>query len=836
MENLEFCDKHNIHPEPFITGIENIVDHKVNIIRCDNGTEFKNREMNQTLIEAARTMLADSKLPTTFWAEAVNTACYVQNRVLVVKPHNKTPYELFHGKFDGKADEGFFVGYSLNSKAFRVFNSRTRIVEENLHIRFSESTPNAVGSGPDWLFDIDALTRTMNYEPIVAGTQSNGFAGTKASDNAGQARKETKHVKDYILLPLWTADPPFSQDPKSSHDDGSKPSSDDGKKVDEDPRKDSECNDQEKEDNVNSTNNVNATSTNEVNAVGGKTSIELPFDPNMPALEDYSIFDFRRDDEDDGVVDDMNNLDTTIQVSPIPTTRIHKDHPLDQMIGDLQSATQTRKMSNMDFVVYQMDVKSAFIYGKIKEEVYVCQPPGFEDPYFPDRVYKTMDFKKGKLTRPYSSKGTKMSSMGELTFFLGLQVQQKKDGIFISQDKYVVEILKKFGFIEVKTASTPMETQKPLLKDEDGEEVDVHMYRSMIGSLMYLTSSRPDIMFAVCACARYQVNPKVSHLHAVKRIFSWIEKSTTGGCQFLGCRLISWQCKKQTVVANSITEAEHTLTTVSYYYWVKVYAIEDVERLSCRSIYRRDLQLEDEEGIDCLPNSTIFEELTRMGAKTTAWNEFSSTMASAIICLAINQKKPKRKDTQVPQPSGPTDIVADEAVHKELGDSLVRAATTASSLEAEQDSGRFENVSKLSNDKLIARGNTLQSDEDILKLKELMELCTNLQQRVLDLEKTKTTQQNEIASLKRRVKKLEKKRSSRTHKLKRLYKFGLTARVESSRDEQSLGEDASKQGRMINAIDVDEDITLVNVQDDADNEMFDVNTLNGEQFSIEILG
>ncbi|GKD52825.1 retrovirus-related pol polyprotein from transposon TNT 1-94 [Tanacetum coccineum] len=147
---------------------------------------------NRILIKATKTMLVYSKLPTTFWAEAINTACYVQNRVLVVKPHNKTPYELFHGrtptlsfmtpfrchvtilntidhlgKFDGKANEGFFVGYSLNSKAFRVFNSKTRIVEENLHIRFSESTPNAVG------------------------TQSNGFACTKASDNVGQARKET---------------------------------------------------------------------------------------------------------------------------------------------------------------------------------------------------------------------------------------------------------------------------------------------------------------------------------------------------------------------------------------------------------------------------------------------------------------------------------------------------------------------------------------------------------------------------------------------------------------------------------------------------------------------
>ncbi|GJY57108.1 putative ribonuclease H-like domain-containing protein, partial [Tanacetum coccineum] len=195
-----------------------------------------------------------------------------------------------------------------------------------------------------------------------------------------------------------------------------------------------------------------------------------------------------------------------------------------------------------------MDVKSVFLYGKIKEEVYVCQPLGFEDPDFPDRVYKVekalyglhqalrawyetlstylLDngFQRGKIDKTLFIKRHKgdillMSSMGELTFFLGLQVQQKKDGIFISQDKCVVEILKKFGFTEFKTASTPMETKKPLLKDKDGEEVDVHMYRSMIGSLMYLTSSRPDIMFVVCAFARYQVNPKVSHLHVVKRIF-----------------------------------------------------------------------------------------------------------------------------------------------------------------------------------------------------------------------------------------------------------------------------------------------------------------------------
>ncbi|GJW29902.1 putative ribonuclease H-like domain-containing protein [Tanacetum coccineum] len=636
------------------------------------------------------------------------------------------------GKFNGKADEGFFVGYSLNSKAFRVFNSRTRIVEENLHIRFSESTPNVVGSGPDWLFDINALTRTMNYEPIIAGAQSNGFVGTKASDNAGQARKETEPVKYYILLSLWTTDPPYSQDPKSSHDDGSKPSSDDGKKVDEDPRKET----------------VNAASINKVNAVGGKTTIELPFDPNMLALEDYSIFDFSRDDEDDDAVADMNNLDTTIQVSPNPTTRIHKDHPLDQeepkkvihalkdlsWIEAIQEELLQFKLQEVwtlvnlpngkkaigskwvfwnkkdergivirnkarlvaqgieairlflayasfkDFVVYQTDIKSAFLYGKIEEEVYVCQPPGFEDPDFSDRVYKVKKALYGLHQAPrawYETLSTylldnrsqrgkidktsfiirhkgdilmvqvyvddivfgstkkelciafeklmhekfQMSSMGELTFFLGLQVKQKKDGIFISQDKYVTEILKKFGFIKVKTASTPMETQKPLLKDEDGEEVDVYMYRSMIGSLMYLTSSRPDIMFAVCACARYQVNPKVSHLYVMKRIFRYLKcqpklglwypkdspfdliaytdsdyagesldrKSTIRGCQFFGCRLISWQCKKQTVVANSTTEAEYVAASscCGQVLWIQNQLLDYGECSTCGALYNK---------------------------------------------------------------------------------------------------------------------------------------------------------------------------------------------------------------------------------------------------------
>ncbi|GJR26926.1 putative ribonuclease H-like domain-containing protein [Tanacetum coccineum] len=838
------------------------------------------------------------------------------------------------GKFDGKADEGFFVGYSINSKAFRVFNSRTRIVEENLHVQF-----------------------------IVTGNQSNDNACTKAYDDAGKARVETVPGKDYILLPLWTADPPFSQSSKSSPDAGFKPSSDDGNKVDEDPRKDSE-------------------------------GIELPVDLDMPELEDIVYSD---DDENVGAEADMNNLDAFMPVSHIPTTRVHKDNPFEQIIRDLNSAPQRRRMTKnlkeheepkkvihalknpswieamqeellqfklqevltlvdlpngkrvigytqeegidydevfapvarieairlflayasfKDFVVYQMDVKSAFLYGKIEEEVYVCQPPGFEDPDFPDRVYKVekalyglhqaprawyetlstylLDngFQRGKIDKTLFIRRDKgdillvqvyvddiifgstkkslctefekmmhkkfqMSSMGELTFFLGLQVKQKEDGIFISQDKYVTEILKKFGFTDVRTTSTPMETQNPLLKDEDGEEVDVHLYRSMIGSLMYLTSSRPDIMFVVCACVRYQVNLKVSHLHVVKRIFRYLKgqpklglwypkdslfdlvayidsdyagasldrKSTTGvdvdkcfGFRINYLIMGTTACIPIFIDNNNCNDKKliqmvkiHTdknvadLLTKAFDVSRFQYLIASIGMLEAlvdgkkivftESTVRRDLQLEDAEvgemsshkRIYEVPSHTkkIFGNMRRVG-KCFSGREtplFQTMLVQdqadmgkgsaiptdphhtpTIIQPTTSQpqrkqrpRKPKRQDTKIPQFSGPTNNVADEAVNEEMDDSLVRAATTASSLEAERKEGQ-----------------EITSSKDYTS---------------------------------------------------------LSRRVESS-DKASLGdeEDASKQGRIAD-IDAAKDIYLVNVHRDED--MFRVNDLEGDEVVVE---
>nr|GEW07735.1 hypothetical protein [Tanacetum cinerariifolium] len=682
----------------FITGIENQINHKVKIIRFNNRTEFKNHDLNQfcgmkgikkefsvaktpqqngvaerknkTLIEAARNMLADLLLPIPFWAEAVNIACYVQNRVLVTKPHNKTSYELLLGKFNGKADEGFLVGYSVNSKAFRVFNSRTSIVQETLHITFRENQPDVAGSGPTWLFDIDTLTQSLNYQPVITGNQPNHNEGIQGNFDAGKVVKEVVFAQQYVLLPLWSTG---SKDPQNTNANDafdvkenefevhvSPSSSDKTKKHDAKTKREAkgkshvdlstgvkDLRDKFEEFSVNSTNRINAASahvttvgpnlTNSTNSFNAASPSDNAV--NMPALEDIVYSD---DEEYVGVKANFSNLETSITVSPILTTRVHKDHHVTQIIGDLTLDPQTRSLermvkeqgskwvfrnkkeergivirnkarlvaqghtqeedidyeevfapvarieaiglflayaSFMCFMVYQMDVKSDFLYETIEEEVYVYQPPGFEDLDYPDKVYKVVKALYGLHQAPrawYETLANYLLENGfqrrkiDQTLFIK---SKKDDEIFINQDKYVAKILSKFGLTDGKSgltdgksASIPIDTEKPLLKDPDGEDVDVHIYSSMIGLLMYLTSSRPDIMFDVCACARFQATLKVSPLHAVKRIFRYLKgkphlglwypkyspfnlvaysdsdyvgasldrKSTTGGCQFLG--------------------------------------------------------------------------------------------------------------------------------------------------------------------------------------------------------------------------------------------------------------------------------------------------------------
>nr|GEV43817.1 hypothetical protein [Tanacetum cinerariifolium] len=414
------------------------------------------------------------------------------------------------------------------------------------------------GSGPTWLFDIDTLTQSMNYQPVVAGNQPNSSIGIQENLTACTNGKEADSVQQYVLLPLWSSgskvpqntnsasievkEPesavqvsPSNYDKITKHNDKTKREAK-GKSLVELSTGVRDLSDDFEEFSDNSTNRVNADT-------GGKSSYVDPSqytdDPDMPALEDITYSD---DKEDVGVEADFSNLEANITGSPIPTSRVHKDHPVTQIIGDLSSAPQTRKEPKRvhqylkdpswieamqeELLQFKMQKEEGIDYEEvfapvarieairtIEEEVYVCQPPRFKDPDYLDKVYK------------------------------------------------VVKAL--YGLHQAPRACTPIDTEKPLLKDPDGEDVDVHTYRSMIGSLMYLTSSRLDIMFTVCACAHFQVTPKDSYLHAVKRIFRYLKgkphlglwypkdstfnlvansnndyagacldrKSTTGGCQ-----------------------------------------------------------------------------------------------------------------------------------------------------------------------------------------------------------------------------------------------------------------------------------------------------------------
>nr|GEV24926.1 ribonuclease H-like domain, reverse transcriptase, RNA-dependent DNA polymerase [Tanacetum cinerariifolium] len=509
-------------------------------------------------------------------------------------------------------------------------------------------------SGPTWLFDIDTLTQFMNYQPVVAGNQPNSSAGIQENFDAGNLGKEPVSSQQYVLLPLWSTgstdlhnkvvDAAFDDKEPESEVHVSPSSSDQQKQHDEKANRGTKGKSPVEFTPVtvvgpNSTDSTYSfyavgpfnTTVSPTFKIGKKYSFVDPSqylgDPNMPALEDITYSD---DKEDVGAEADFSNLETSITVSPIPTTRVPKDHPVTQIIGDLSSASQTRSMTR-----------------KVKDK-------GFEDPDYPDKVYKVVKalyglhqasrawyetlanyllengFQRGKIDQTLFIKKKindillvqvymddiifgstnknlcqafeklmkdkfQMSSMGELTFFLRLQVKQKQDGIFISQDKYVAEILRKFGLTDGKSASTPIDNEKTLLKDHNGEDVDVHTYRSPFNLVAYSDSDYTGA--------------------------SLDRKSTTRVCQFLVCRLISWQCKKQTVVATSSTKAEYV--AAQFWTFVSIKKSNDVVRLQAlidrkkviitEDSIRQALRLDDADSVDCLPNEEIFAELARMG-------------------------------------------------------------------------------------------------------------------------------------------------------------------------------------------------------------------------------
>ncbi|KAH9698504.1 Integrase catalytic domain-containing protein [Citrus sinensis] len=672
--------------------LQNEKGHGIVCIRSDHGGEFENHAFesfcnnlgiehqfssprtpqqngvverkNRSIQEMARTMLNENALPKYFWAEAVNTACYVLNRVLIRPNLNKTPYELWKdrkpnigyfkvfgckcfvlntkdnlGKFDSKSDVGIFLGYSNSSKAYRVYNKRTLVVEESMHVTFDESNPS---STEKVVVDDDAGEEEQeeeasndNQEDAPHGIQEEHHEEPNVEQNEGTSqtlpkewRYVSSHPKDVIL-----GDPSRGITTRSSL-----------RNTCEHNAFISQIEPKSFEDAENDESWIMAMQE-ELNQFERNNVWEL-----VPKLEHKSVIGtkwvFRNKMDESGVV--VRNKARLVAQGYNQEEGIDFDETF-APVARLESIRMLLAYAcHKDFILFQMDVKSAFLNGYIMEEVYVKQPPGFENEKFPNHVYKLLkalyglkqaprawydrlknfllenDFSMGKadttlfvkhknqdilivqiyvddiifgstnelLCKEFSlcmSKEFEMSMMGELKYFLGLQIKQSEEGIFINQAKYVKDLLKRFGIDDSKTNNTPMSTTTKLDKDEKGKEVDIKMYRGMIGSLLYLTASRPDIMFNVCLCARFQSCPKESHLLAVKRIFRYLSgtidiglwyprgthidltcfsdadfagykvdrKSTSGTCYILGHSLVSWFSKKQNSVALSTTKAEY---------------------------------------------------------------------------------------------------------------------------------------------------------------------------------------------------------------------------------------------------------------------------------------
>nr|GEY01451.1 hypothetical protein [Tanacetum cinerariifolium] len=794
------CSRHMIGNKAYLTNYQEInngcfvafgssrgIKREYSNARTPQQNEVTERK-NMTLIKVARTMLADSLLPITFWAEAVNTACYVLNRALVTKIHNKTPYKLLNGrthrldfmrpfgspvtilntldplgKFKGKVDEGFLVGYSVTSKAFRGIKLKNAGPQDTNDDKAKDDKPkDDTGSktikkpvnkeDQAYRDELDMLMSQEKEDNYVANALSKEFK-QGCMDKRGVTKAGSANSFNTVSNPVNAASTlgTFSAGgASSSHPDAFIPSNT-LLHVDQD---DSQIPDLEDPAKIQSTGIFNSA-----------------YD------DDLDIFAFPF--QNVGVEADFNNMESSTIVSLIPTHRVHLDHPKDQILGDPKSAVQTMGMekkssrghafvsyinkqrrtnhkdyenclfacflsqmepkkvaqslndeswveamqekllqfslqkdteeeginydevfapvarieairiflafaSFMGFIVYQMDVKSAFLYGTIEEEdkddIMLLQV------YVDDIIFGSTKKSLCDEFEALMHKRFQMSSIGEFTFFLGLQVKHSEEGIFISQDKYVAEILKKFDLSSLKTASTPIETQKPLVKDEEATDVDVYLYRSMIGFLMYLTTSRPYIMFAVCACSRD----------------SPFDLETYSDSDYVRANLD----RKSTTGVNSVKQI-HDI-------------IDGKAMVISESSVRSDILFNDKDEVNTSRNG----------------------------------------EDKMEHPDDLTDFVP-----------------------------------PTSHDSPLSGGYIPGSDVGRPNLLELMNICTQLSNRVLALEEAKTTQDKVITRLKLRVRMLEKKRKARTSQpIKRILFKG---RVETSTDKSLEDKGSGEKGGSI---------------------------------------
>nr|GEU80691.1 retrovirus-related Pol polyprotein from transposon TNT 1-94 [Tanacetum cinerariifolium] len=533
---------------------------QVQRVRTDNGTEFKNKTLakffnevgiiqqffaartpqqngvverrNQTLVEAARNMLTFANLPLFLWAEAIAIACFTQNRSIIHKRFDKTPYEqrkpnikffcvfgcrcyLLNdyedvGKLKANGDIGVFVGYSKESAAFRIYNKRTRKIHESVNMNFDEIS--------------EIASKQFSLEPGLSNLKEMGKSSNPSVSETSKKDLEDLFQKFYdehfdsskIMKSSTTNVETSNVEVPSNEEEAFHESSELFQEESSSSSLNDDVQQSSKEVGVPSSNNQSISNNMIPNVDEASTSHNV-FNEH---LED-AYFDAIGYSQQEGIDYD----ETFAPVARIEAIRLFLAYA-----------------AHKDFTVFQIDVKTTFLNGILKEEVYVGQPLGFVSKQYPDHVYALDKALYGLKQAPREwydirsqflidsgfqkdlmVKRFEMSMMGEMKFFVGLQVNQFSNGIFINQSKYILYILKRFGMESCDTVPTPMVKQAKLKLELVGKPVDHTDYRSMIGSLMYVTSSRPNVMFATCMCARYQANPNEHHVSAVKRIFCYLK-------------------------------------------------------------------------------------------------------------------------------------------------------------------------------------------------------------------------------------------------------------------------------------------------------------------------